>query len=177
MANTFPKVSPPGQREPKLRVSGRKSARHSGTTRPEEVLVESIFHSMLTLERRRAERSGSPFVLMLLDANSENGAAEEILSRAIDVVFKSKRETDLVGWYKQGAILGIIFTEVSLEAEVPITEILRSKIETAFVKHLGPDQASKIANSVHLFPASWDKDDTGWVEDSKLYPVLNTKVS
>ena len=177
MANTFPKVSPPGQREPKLRVSGRKSARHSGTTRPEEVLVESIFHSMLTLERRRAERSGSPFVLMLLDANSENGAAEEILSRAIDVVFKSKRETDLVGWYKQGAILGIIFTEVSLEGGVAITVNLRSKIETALVNHLGRDRADKIANSVHLFPEDWDKDETDSVEDSKLYPVLNAKVS
>ena len=132
---------------------------------------------MLTLERRRAERSRRPFVLMLLDANLENGAAEEILSQAVRIVVASKRETDLVGWYKEDAILGIIFAEVSMEGDLPITETLRSKMETAFVKHLGRDRAAKIAISLHVFPESWDKNSSGWVADSKLYPDLKRKVS
>jgi lipopolysaccharide/colanic/teichoic acid biosynthesis glycosyltransferase len=130
---------------------------------------------MLTLERRRAERSRKPFVLMLLDANLENGTAEETLRQAVDIVVTSKRETDLVGWYKQGAILGIIFTEVNLDGESLITETLRTKIETAFAKHLGRVRAAKIAISVHLFPESFDKDRSGWVADSKLYPDLKRK--
>lgn len=177
MANSFLRISPPGHRESQLRVSGLKFARHSGGRQHEEVLVENVFHSMLTLERRRAERSRAPFVLMLLDANLENGAAEKILWQAVDIVVASKRETDLAGWYKHGAILGIIFTEVSMEGELPITETLHTKIEAAFVKHLGRDRAAKIAISVHLFPESWHKNGTGWVENSKLYPVLNKKVS
>ncbi|HLJ24003.1 MAG TPA: sugar transferase [Candidatus Acidoferrales bacterium] len=132
---------------------------------------------MLTLERRRAERSRKPFVLMLLDANLENGTAEEILRQAVEIVVSSKRETDLVGWYKRGAILGIIFTEVNLEGDVAITETLRTKIETAFIKHMGRERASKLAISVHIFPESWDKDSSGWVADSKLYPDLKRKSS
>src|SRR4029077_4910475 len=132
---------------------------------------------MLTLERRRAERSRKPFVLMLLDANLENGNAEQILSQAVEIVVASKRETDLVGWYKRGAILGIIFTEVSLEGKLPITETLHSKMETAFVKHLGRDRAARIAISMHVFPESWDKNSSSWVADSKLYPDLKRKVS
>jgi lipopolysaccharide/colanic/teichoic acid biosynthesis glycosyltransferase len=130
---------------------------------------------MLTLERRRAERSRKPFVLMLIDANLENGTAEVILRQAVDIVVSSKRETDLVGWYKQGAILGIIFTEVTLEGDLPITETLRSKMETAFIKHLGRERSAKIAISVHIFPESWDKNSSGWVADSKLYPDLKRK--
>jgi lipopolysaccharide/colanic/teichoic acid biosynthesis glycosyltransferase len=177
MGNSYSRISPPGQRESHLKVSAPNYSRSSDGAQQEEVLQENVFHSMLTLERRRAERSRKPFVLMLLDTNLENGTAEVILRQAVEIVIASKRETDLVGWYKRGAILGVIFTEVSVEGELPITETLRTKIETAFVKHLGRDRASKIAISLHIFPESWDKDSSGWVADSKLYPDLKRKGS
>jgi lipopolysaccharide/colanic/teichoic acid biosynthesis glycosyltransferase len=175
MGNSYSRVSPPGQQESQPRVSGPNYSRHSDGADLEELLAENVFHSLLTLERRRAERSRKPFVLMLLDANLENGTAQEILRQAVDIVVASKRETDLVGWYKQGAILGVIFTEVNLEGESPITETLRIKMETAIVKHLGRERAAKIAISLHIFPESWDKDSSGWVADSKLYPDLKRK--
>jgi lipopolysaccharide/colanic/teichoic acid biosynthesis glycosyltransferase len=173
MGNTYSRISLPGQRDPQLKVSEPNYSRLSDGAEPDELLPENVFHSMLTLERRRAERSRKPFVLMLIDANLENGTAEVILRQAVDIVVASKRETDLVGWYKQGAILGIIFTEVNLEGE--LTETLRTKVETAFIKHLGRDRSAKIAISVHIFPESWDKDSSGWVADSKLYPDLKRK--
>src|ERR1700693_2134342 len=177
MANSVSRIAIPGHREPELKVPRSNSFRPSEVGHHEDVLAENLFHSMLTLERRRAERSRKPFVLMLLDANLENGAAEQILRQAVEIVVASKRETDLVGWYKQGAILGIIFTEVNLEGETPITEILRAKIETAFAKHLGRERAAKIAISLHIFPENWDKNSSGWVADSKLYPDLKRKSS
>lgn len=177
MSNSYSRVTPPGQQEALLKVTAPNYSRQTDNQEPDELLAENVFQSMLTLERRRAERSRKPFVLMLLDANLENGTAEVILRQAIDVVLASKRETDLVGWYKQGAILGIIFTEVTVNGSAPITEILHAKMETAFVKHLGQDRANKIAISVHMFPENWEKDGSGWVADSKLYPDLKRKSS
>jgi len=176
MGNSYSRISPPGQQDSQPTASEPNYSRRSDSSE-KEVLVENLFHSMLTLERRRAERSRKPFVLLLLDANLENGAAEAILRQAVDIVIASKRETDLVGWYKQGAILGVIFSEVNLEGETPITETLRAKIETAFVKHLGRERAGKIAISLHIFPENWDKNSSGWVADSKLYPDLKRKGS
>jgi lipopolysaccharide/colanic/teichoic acid biosynthesis glycosyltransferase len=176
MGNSYSRVSPPhGQRDSQLKVTGANHTHRSDGGEPQGVLEESVFHSMLTLERRRAERSHKPFVLMLLDANLETGPAEEILMQAVDIVVTSKRETDLIGWYKDGAILGIIFAEVSIAGESPITETLRTKVETLFVKHMGRERASRIAISVHIFPESYDKDGSGWVADSKLYPDLKRK--
>src|ERR1700733_15323938 len=173
MGNSYSRVSPPhGQRDSQLKVTGANHTRRSDGGEPQGVLEESVFHSMLTLERRRAARSHKPFVLMLLDANLESGPAEEILMQAVDIVVTSKRETDLIGWYKSGAILGIIFAEVSMAGDSPITDTLRTKVETLFVKHLGRERASQIAISVHIFPESYDKDGSGWVADSKLYPDL-----
>ncbi len=177
MGNSYSRISPLGQRESELKVSAPSYSRQSDGALQEEVLVENVFHSMLTLERRRAERSRKPFVLMLIDANLENGAAEEILRQAVDIVVVSKRETDLIGWYKQGSILGVIFTEVNQDGELPITETLRTKFGTAFVKHMGRERAAKIAISLHIFPESWDKNSSGWVADSKLYPDLRRKGS
>lgn len=177
MSNSYSRVTPPGEREAALKITAPNYSRRTDDAEPEEVLAENVFHSMLTLERRRAERSRKPFVLMLLDANLESGTAQQILRQAVDIVLASKRETDLVGWYKRGAILGVIFTEVTLSGDVPITETLRAKMESAFIKHLGRDRADKIAISLHIFPESWDKDSSGWVADSKLYPDLKRKSS
>ena len=80
-----------------------------------KVFEEDVFQLMLTQERRRAERSRKPFVLMLLDAHRENGLAVEVLQQALIVVGQSARQTDMIGWYQQGAIVGIIFTELGSE--------------------------------------------------------------
>jgi hypothetical protein len=176
MGISYSRVAQPLVRE-SSKVSKPNYSRPLDATsdRTELALTESVFHSMLTLERRRAERSRKPFVLMLLDANLENGSAIGILKNAFDVVTSSMRETDLAGWYKDKAIIGVIFTEINTENERPITDILRTKIETALAKHLGPKPAAKIAISLHMFPESWNSEDSGWVADSKLYPDLDRK--
>jgi len=143
----------------------------------ESAIPEDVFHSLLTLERKRAERSRKQFVLMLMDAHLENGSAAGILKEAVEIVIASKRETDLIGWYRQGAILGVIFTEVNAGADRPITEILRNKFETTLAERMGKSRSAKIAVSFHVFPEIWDKNQSGWQADSKLYPELSPTAS
>ncbi len=150
--------------------AGRKASAHSMSS------GEEVFRTILTLERRRAERSGNPFFLMLLDAHQENGSARRILHGAAEVVSASTRETDAVGWYRDGEILGVVFTEVGKEAGDLASEILRAKIRTSLQDQLGTDTAGKIAISVHKFPEKWDPNHTNWKADSKLYPDLDSHV-
>lgn len=170
MGKGLSRLAPLAEQDSLAKVS-RPNYSRSLDLRPaqhETVLSESVFHSMLTLERRRAERSRKPFVLTLLDANLENGAAEQILSQGVNVVLGIKRETDLVGWYKESHIVGAIFTEVNLDGEIPITETLRKKVENALLKHLGSDKAAKITISMHVFPENWDGTHGEWGGDSRL---------
>ena len=174
MTDGYSKVAPLQERG-RITTADAKSYRSfdQASAHTETALQENVFHSMLTLERRRAERSGKPFVLMLLDANLEYGSAAVILEEAAEVIMATKRETDLAGWYKKSDILGVIFTEVSIEGERPLTEILRTKFETALARDLGREKAAKIAISLHVFPEIWDRNDSDWVADAKLYPDLN----
>lgn len=155
------------------------SAADSSVAIRTDILQEEAFHSMLTLERRRAERSRGPFVLMLLDSSSAGDAktAEPLMSQVSSILLKSIRETDLVGWYQKGVILGVIFTEVSLEGATPVTEILSSKVVNALHNELSRRTTSKLVVTVHLFPENREPGVGEPVADVRLYPDLARRKS
>lgn len=159
-----------------LRSTTRKAASAVGSLLEsrDEVIQEESFHSMLTLERRRAERSRKPFVLMLLDASAfvEDKSADRFMSRVCSILLKSTRETDLIGWYEKGVILGVIFTEVSFEGERPITEILHSKIWNALQDALSRKVVSSLVVTTHLFPEDSGREGSEKIADTRFYPDL-----
>jgi lipopolysaccharide/colanic/teichoic acid biosynthesis glycosyltransferase len=112
---------------------------------------------------------------MLLDAGAfvESRAADSVMHSVMAVLLRSTRETDLVGWYKKGSVLGVIFTEISLESKRPITEILLSKIADALRNELGSEVTSRLVVTAHLFPESGDRNGTEPVADFRLYPDLS----
>jgi len=155
------------------------SAFDSSLARRAEILQEETFHNMLMLERRRAERSCKPFVLMLLEARAfvKAEVADRFMSQVTSVLLKSTRDTDFVGSYKKGVILGVIFTEISPAFKNPITEILHSKVVNALNDGLGREMTSKLVVTVHLFPESWDRNRAEPVADARLYPDLSGSAS
>ena len=170
------KVAPLRDQSPRM---GSESAARVGRPSARTVLKKEAFQAMLTLERRRAERSRKPFVLMLLDSEPirKSGSDVGFPERLVSIVAEATRETDLVGWYEDGTVLAVIFTEINLEGKSPITEILHSKIIRALREHLGHKLASKLAITVHIFPESWGAGRPDRVADIKLYPDLSQKVS
>jgi len=165
-----------GQREDGRRLLSRLG---SLSAHREGVLPEEAFHTMLTLERRRAERSRKPFVLMLLDSHAihKNGSRANVLQRLTTTVCNATRETDVIGWYEEGEILAVIFTEINIEGENFVTEVLHSKVTNALRENLDPTLASNLVITVHLFPETCDKDRTGRGTDIKLYPELSVRAS
>lgn len=160
---------------------GRKTLAHAShvPTGRDAVLKEETFHAMLTLERRRAERSRKPFVLMLLDSHPirENGFHASVVETLISAVSEATRETDLVGWHEEGKVLAVIFTELNLEGTAPITGILHSKMLKALEHNLDHRLVSKVVITAHLFPESWDMGHPDKVADVKLYPDLSEKTA
>src|ERR1700690_388798 len=174
MGNTYSRFAPWAVLEPSKDSSTNDSYGYLTSTHVETAVPRNVFESMLMLERQGADRSRRPFFLMLLDAHLENGAAAGILRQAVDVILATKRETDLVGWYKEGAIVGVIFTEVNMNVNQSVTEMLHSKIETAIIKHLGPERAGKIFFSLHVFPENWEQDAVSQDDVAKMCADLDS---
>jgi exopolysaccharide biosynthesis polyprenyl glycosylphosphotransferase len=174
MANIQPRIGVVGNQKSTRHTAGHHPTLASNLLKRATLLQEQIFHSMLALERRRAERSRNSFVLMLLDAGAFAGTetSDHLMSQVASVLLKSTRETDLVGWYKNGRVLGAIFTETSLEFKNSITEILRSKVVNALDDELSREATSNLVVTVHLFPESQDGDGGKPIADSRLYPDL-----
>jgi exopolysaccharide biosynthesis polyprenyl glycosylphosphotransferase len=183
MGNGDLKVKPLKDQAPRFESGPRMSVHVSRLptmlTGRANILKEEAFQAMLTLERRRAERSRKPFVLMLIDSGPirKNGSNVGFVERLTSVVTHATRETDLVGWYENDTILAVIFTEINLAGTSPIIEVLHSKVVRALRENLDHKLASKLAITVHLFPESWDKDHPDRVADIKLYPDLSPKAS
>ena len=78
------------------------------------ILGEDYFHQMLYLEKKRIQRSGSVFLLMLLDIRGfYTGVHPGEVPMMLDYILSSvTRETDIKGWYESNVTLGIIFTEL-----------------------------------------------------------------
>ena len=137
--------------------------------------AETHFLQALSLERKRAERSGQHFLLMLLEGSEVFGGPRpdgRVLSAVTQALGSSIRETDLFGWYRQDEALGVIFTELNGADVASTIKVLNTKVETALRGHLGPDEVDRIEISFHLFPEPPDGD--GWraSEDSALYPEM-----
>jgi lipopolysaccharide/colanic/teichoic acid biosynthesis glycosyltransferase len=170
MANTQPRIATRGDQKSGRHTTGHGSTPSLNLLNEPTILQEQIFQTMLTRERRRAERSRNSFVLMLLDTGSAvwTESSDRLMSQVASVLLKTTRETDSVGWYKSGLVLGVIFTETSPEYKDSITEILRSKVVEALHKS---QVASNLVITIHQFPES--KGDGGEpIADSRLYPDL-----
>jgi lipopolysaccharide/colanic/teichoic acid biosynthesis glycosyltransferase len=121
------------------------------------MLPQELFMKLLCLERRRTERSGRRFVLMLLDSgNLMQAAKASVLTKLASAITQSTRDTDLKGWYKEGSVIGVIFTEVGAAEEKAIVHALSTKVTDSLYNSLSIPEINQIKLSFHVFPEDWD---------------------
>lgn len=137
-------------------------------------LEEEIFRRMIAIERKRTERSKSPFLLMLLEAVGEGGAKSDrkTLERVATALIASSRDTDLVGWYKNNAIIAVMFTGLPVHDKRTVLDTFLSKVTTSLQEELTIEQFNQVTISFHLFPDDWDHDKPGRPSNATLYPDL-----
>jgi len=104
----------------------------------------------------------------ILQANQSERALSEIVS----ALSSSTRETDLAGWYREGAILGVIFTEVREGNCRGLASLTPAKVIASLRSKLSPGQLDQIHISFHSFPENWDKSSLGRLANATLYPDL-----
>jgi lipopolysaccharide/colanic/teichoic acid biosynthesis glycosyltransferase len=118
---------------------------------------------MLWLERKRTERSGRPFVLMLLESDRllEADGKDPVLAKLLSAVSQSTRDTDFKGWYQEGAVVGVIFTEIREGEEKSVAHTVSTKLMNALYDTLSIPQINNIKLTVHVFPEDWDEHEEG----------------
>jgi len=137
----------------------------------QRLMPAPLFLRALSLERKRAERSRTPFVLMLIDRRTACQIdGDHLLQKAVPAILASIRETDIAGWHEEGSALGVIFTELGVTAEKSVVNVLRAKMTAPLQAILTTEELAQLRITFHRFPEDWNGDAGLTIE--KLYPDL-----
>jgi hypothetical protein len=106
-----------------------------------DIVEEEVFNRMLALERKRTERTGDTFVLMLVDCSDllvDIGA--ENIERIGRALCSCTRDTDLAGWYEYPTKLAVLFTALCNEDRDAIRATLKEKTCDTLRELLEPEE-------------------------------------
>lgn len=125
-----------------------------------EILSQEAFHRVITLERRRTERSRKPFVLMLLDMGDHlsSEATAKSLGKLLAAVSLCTRVTDVSGWYQRDSVVGVMFTEIAFDDRKTIVSTMISRVSDMLRNHLNLEQFNRVSVSFHVFPEDWEQE-------------------
>jgi len=138
------------------------------------MLPQELFLKFLCVERKRTERSGRRFVLLLVDPGQRlQSTRSGGITKLVSALSQSTRDTDLVGWYKENEIIGAIFTEVGTGDDKAIVHALSTKVTDSLYGVLSVAEINEIRLSFHIFPEDWDEDDS----DGPLRSTLQMAVA
>lgn len=160
--NAVPGVVPksPGSSAAQLRPASRSDSDHEVHAGPLNGFVvrgfpgliynETAFQYLLEIERKRAKSTQRPFLLMLIDggdaASGQMPAGAVTPERLFPIVCRTVRETDFVGWYRQGAILGATLTQDGRSGTKHASGIVRARM----IRALGQDLPSEHVSQLRL---------------------------
>lgn len=149
----------------------------SGSTSDRSSFGEEAFRRMLVIERKRTERSGKPFLLMLvgvgnLQCSEKNGKA---LDSMLSALLSSTRETDVIGWYKDRTTIGAMFTGLVVDDKKLILGTILTRVSNTLRDMLTFEQFNQVNISFHFFPDDWDHDSSGRPSNAALYPDLSSR--
>ncbi len=142
-----------------------------------EILQEEAFTRMISIERKRTERSTKPFLLMLLEMEEHNGEERnrKALATVLSALLASTRETDIVGWYKDHTAVGAMFTELMVYDKKSLLSTMLTRVSAILRDNLTFDQFNQISISFHFFPDKWDHDMPDRPSNPTLYPDLSKR--
>jgi hypothetical protein len=111
---------------------------------------EEAFRFLLDVERKRFEASGEPFVLMLIDRRAANDGMNGAVGAGVFTsLTRSLRDTDVVGWYRQGRAIGVVLTHLGDAPVVNVSRQMADRVNGVLVSDLPNELARQLRVRVY----------------------------
>jgi lipopolysaccharide/colanic/teichoic acid biosynthesis glycosyltransferase len=145
-------------------LKNRQSTRHSTDGIADEVL----FNRLLSMERKRSERTGAPFLLVLINFERlVRARAKRTIEDVGIALAASIRDTDVTGWHRNRSTLGVIFTSLKGTSRAATRTAVSGKIQRLLGENLQPTEIGNVEISFHFFPES-DEPGGDCIESGKV---------
>jgi len=134
---------------------------------------ETLFKRLLLLERRRSERSGSRFAVMLVDMQDLCTTLDEKAMDAIGQAIGSQmRETDITGWFKNSSVLGVILTTLNGASRRTLENVVVARTRSVLSLQPVAEHIQQVWISCHIFP---DDENTGMQTPDGMFDSKTTE--
>jgi hypothetical protein len=123
-------------------MKGMASSSQSGAYNQE------AFRYLLKSESKRSERSGHFYQILLMYSTDARGRIVRMDSHVAKAVIEasshSLRETDYVGWYRDGHIVGAVLTVLVQETMAQMSTHLQPRLVEIIRTELGVEETSRL---------------------------------
>jgi lipopolysaccharide/colanic/teichoic acid biosynthesis glycosyltransferase len=129
------------------------------------MMSAEMFRGVLIRERKRADRSSDCFVLMLVDVSEIAGAvgSRAVGNAAIDAVASAKRETDVMGWFEDQSVIGLIVPQLGEGNSFPAAD-LEQRVRGELVRRLDSAMVNQILLNVYVHTQKKEMNDFGRID-------------
>jgi lipopolysaccharide/colanic/teichoic acid biosynthesis glycosyltransferase len=119
-------------------------------------------------ERRRADRSNQPLALLVVCAKESSEARfSSKWEDVVDALTVAKRQSDVVGWLEQDAVVAILLADASVTSS-SLARDIDSRVRAELVKRLGSDAAYRYSIALHIVGGPSQPENSTPVEDPQL---------
>jgi exopolysaccharide biosynthesis polyprenyl glycosylphosphotransferase len=141
------------------------------------LLDEASFGRLIAIERKRTERAGNKFVLMLVSAGDylPSSKSQKVLTMIARAVSSSITETDIAGWYETNRTLGLMFTEIDADEKSAVLATLLDQTVCALRDKFSFQQLREISVSAHMYPEDWEYELLRRPSNPVFYPDLRRR--
>ena len=112
------------------------------------VYNEEAFQYLLEGESKRSKRTGDLYNILLINYKNEQGTLilmePNIAKTVIAAVSRSLRDTDYIGWYREGHILGGVLTVLGPNSEADVCSSLRPRLVRILRDDLGVEESCRL---------------------------------
>jgi len=109
---------------------------------------QAAFRYLLESESKRSERSGYFCQILLMYSTDAQGRIVQMDSHVAKAVIaassRSLRETDYVGWYRDGHIVGAVLTVLAQEGMAQVSTHLQARLMEILQAELGFKEANRL---------------------------------
>ena len=140
---------------------------------------EKAFRYFLAIERKRSERWGCPFLLLLVDLKEQEGVSARIDSMVASSLFSTLwlclRETDFVGWYGEERIAGAVLVDLGDGRPPEVSRLIGQRVSEMLCERLPSDVARRLRVRIYQHPDDLERIDPGGGSHSVLCPDVTRR--
>jgi lipopolysaccharide/colanic/teichoic acid biosynthesis glycosyltransferase len=113
---------------------------------------QDVFRGILRREHMRSERTDRPFGLLLIGLGRPTVGAPVPIWRTIgDVLAVSIRDVDIVGWYEDRSVIGVVLPPSGVADLRTVAQDLQNRIQAQLNERLGSDAFDQLSMHLHFY--------------------------